>query len=91
MRFGVAGEALGEEALDLFDAAFVQAAGFHHFVKERDVERDDGDGAAGLGDEGFVHRDEGAAVGGADLLEAFGGGFEVVLGGADGAADRRRG
>ena len=79
-------EALGEEAIDLFDAAFVEALGFHDFVEERDVEGDDGDGAAGLGDEGFVDGDDGvAATGGEFFLEALGGGFEVFLGAADGA------
>ncbi len=76
-----------EEAVDLLDAAFVVTLGFHDLVEDRDVEGDDGDRGARLGDEGFVDGDEGASVavdaeGGVD---GFGGAFEVVFGEADGA------
>ena len=64
----------------------MQALGFHHFVEQRNVERHDRDGAAGLRDQRLVDRDEGAAARGAELLlEPLRGRFEVFLGAADGA------
>lgn len=70
----------------MFDAAFVGAFFFHDFVEERDVEGDDGDGRACLGDEGFVDGDEGVAVFvGKHFGDVFGGLFEVFFGFADGA------
>ncbi len=50
-------EALGEEALDLLDAAFVQAFLLHDPVEQRNVERHHGDGGTGLGDQRLVDRD----------------------------------
>ncbi|OQB93388.1 MAG: hypothetical protein BWX86_01671 [Verrucomicrobia bacterium ADurb.Bin122] len=76
-----------EEAVDLLNAAFVQALLLHDPVKDRDVERDDRDRRAGLGDEGLVDRDESAAVavGLEHRVDAAAGALEVVFGHADGA------
>ena len=75
---------VGKEALDLLDGAFVVALFFHHFVEDGDVEGNDGDGGAGLGDEGFVDGDEGGLF--AKLLvHGYSGLFEVFFGAANGA------
>ncbi len=50
---------IGEETVDLLDAALVEAlARLHHFVEDRNVERHHRDGGAGLGDEGLVDGDD---------------------------------
>jgi hypothetical protein len=51
-----------EEPLHLLDAALVGAGRLHDLVEDRNVERHDRDRGAGLGDEGFVDGDEGAAA-----------------------------
>ena len=60
------------------------AVGFHHLVEQRDVERDDGDGGAGLGDEGLVDGNPGLAVERGQLfIEDFLNALQVFLGLAD--------
>ena len=84
---GVAvGEPVAEEPVHLFDAVLVGAFLFHDLVEEGDVEWDDGDGGAGLGDEGFVDGDPCfAAERGEGEVEGALDAFEVFLGAADGA------
>ena len=86
-RGGVVVEARREEALHLLDAAFVKVFRLHDFVDDRNVERHDRDGGAGLRDEGFVDGNDGASV--AMRLERgvefLGGAVEVVFRHADGA------
>lgn len=53
---------ISKEAIHLFDAAFVSAFFLHDFVEKRNVEGDDGDCRACLGDESFVDGNEGVAI-----------------------------
>jgi len=75
-----------EETLDLLDAAFVRALGLHDLEEQRHVERDHGDGRAGLGDDRLVDGHEGAAAMQLhQVVDLAAGAFEVLLGLADGA------
>ena len=77
-------EAFGEEAVDLLDAAFVEALCLHHFVEQRNVERHDGDRAAGLRDERLVHAHPCVALVLCELrADAIRSLFEVLLRAAD--------
>src|SRR5690606_3394113 len=78
------GEVVGEKALDLLDAAFVQPFVLHHAVEQRNVERHHGNGRAGLGDQRFVDGNDGGARAVA-LVHAGGGLLEVFLGPSNGA------
>ncbi len=85
VRFGAV-EALAEQAVDLFDAAFVGALFLHHLEQQRQVQRHHRDGRAGLGDYGLQHGDAGVATGGGEFLaDAEDLLVQVLLGGADGA------
>src|SRR5690606_27660496 len=85
--------ARGEQPVNLLDATFVDAFLFHYLEEKGDVERDDRDGGAGLGDDSLIDGDEGASVRGLqeflDLARPL---IEISLGPADGAVvvDRPR-
>ena len=46
---------VGEEAVDLLDAAFVHAFFRHDFEEDGEVERHDGNGRTGLGDDCLLY------------------------------------
>ena len=70
----------------MFDAAFVIALRLHDFEEQGNVERDHGNRGTGLGDNGLVDGDEGAAtVQLHEVVDLAAGPLEVFLGLADGA------
>lgn len=86
LRVGISVKALAEHAVHLLDGVFVGAFGLHYLVEQGDVEWDDRDCGARLGDEGFVDRDPRLAVYRSEPgVECALGAFKVFFGSADGA------